>query len=185
MPDDKGADAKALGLRAFYTASGLFYGLLAIGAIRLLLGSEAGTGEESYADWSAKLMEKPFGIWLIGTLGVFVIGVGVYQAYRAYTAKFRKRLQTGQMTNLEDRWATRIGRIGFAARAVVFSMIGAFLFMAAVRADPNQARGLGGALKTLDRQPSGPWLLGLVGVGLAAYGTFQLVMARYRRIQID
>ena len=60
-------------------------------------------------------------------------------------------------------------------------MIGAFLVMAGIRARPETARGLGGALASLAQQPFGPWLLGLVALGLIAYGIFALTEARYRR----
>ncbi len=47
----------------------------------------------------------------------------------------------------------------------------------------EEARGLGGALQTLARQPFGPYILGTVALGLVAYGAFMFVMARYRRIE--
>jgi hypothetical protein len=57
-----------------------------------------------------------------------------------------------------------------------------FLLLAASRADPRQARGSGEALQALGQQPCGRYSLALVGAGLLAYGLFQLVVARYRRI---
>jgi hypothetical protein len=40
-------------------------------------------------------------------------------------------------------------------------------------------------LLALERQPLGPWLLGLVALGLMAYGVYMLVEALYRRIVVD
>jgi hypothetical protein len=65
---------------------------------------------------------------------------------------------------------------------VVFLLVGAFFLQAAVQADPGEAGGLGEALKTLASQPFGPWLLGLVALGLVAYAAYQFLEARYRRI---
>lgn len=183
--DRKGSDVKGLSVRAFYTASGLIYASLALGAVKLVLGSGGGGGGEAQADWTAKLMSQPFGRWLVAAAGGAVIGVGIYQAYQAITAKFRKRLESSEMSDLQDAWATLIGRIGFAARAVVFGMIGGFLIQAALKTNPQEARGLAGALRSLEEQPFGPWLLGAVGAGLAAFGLFQFVMARYRRITVE
>ena len=87
------------------------------------------------------------------------------------------------MSAREDTWATRAGRLGYAARGVVSGVIGAFLVQAAVQTDPDKALGLGGALRTLARQPFGPYLLGAVAAGLMAYGAFMFVMARYRKIE--
>jgi hypothetical protein len=60
--------------------------------------------------------------------------------------------------------------------------MGYFLLQAALRSDPGEARGLDGALRALQQQSYGPWLLGLVALGLIGYGIYQLVEARYRRI---
>jgi hypothetical protein len=76
----------------------------------------------------------------------------------------------------------RLGRFGEAARGVVFVIIGFFLLEAARQSDPNQARGLDGVLQSLAQQPYGPWLLGIVALGLVAYGIHMGVQARYRRI---
>ena len=62
-------------------------------------------------------------------------------------------------------------------------MIGIFLLVASWREDPSEAKGLGAALEALRDQPFGPVLLGAVGLGLAAYGLYSFVAARYRRIQ--
>jgi hypothetical protein len=34
----------------------------------------------------------------------------------------------------------------------------------------------------LVQQPFGPWLLGIVALGLVAYGIFMVIQARYRRM---
>ena len=58
--------------------------------------------------------------------------------------------------------------------------VGTFLAQAAWQVKPEEARGIGGALATLLEQPFGPWLLGAVALGLAAYGLYMLAEARYR-----
>ena len=74
-------------------------------------------------------------------------------------------------------------RLGMAARGVVFGIIGVFLVIAARHANPAQARGVGGALHTLRQQPYGAALLAVVALGLIAYGCYQFILARYRRIE--
>jgi hypothetical protein len=66
---------------------------------------------------------------------------------------------------------------------VVFLLVGSFFLRAAIDARPSEAKGLGGALRTIEAQPAGPWLLGLMAAGLAAYGLFQLLESRYRSIR--
>ena len=111
-----------------------------------------------------------------------MLGYSLSQLYQAYEAQFREYLKLGEMSVREDTWITRIGRFGFAARGVVFAIVGIFLIQAGLRFDPSEATGLGGALKELLRPPFGPWLLGLVAFGLIAYGLFMLAIAHYRRI---
>jgi hypothetical protein len=182
-PEHKRDNAESWARRVGYAISGIIYASLALSAIRLAMGSTAGSGSSnSTQDWTARLMSQPFGQWLVGLVGAFIIGLGFYQFYRAYKAKFRKEMKLQEMTPTEETWATRIGRFGEAARGVVFVITGFFLLQAARQADPNQARGLDGALESLAQQPYGPWLLGIVALGLVAYGIHMGVQARYRRI---
>jgi hypothetical protein len=78
----------------------------------------------------------------------------------------------------------RISRFGIAARGVVFGVIGIHLVRAALQYDASEARDAGGALRALEQQPMGPWLLALVALGLFAYGIYELLRARYRIIHV-
>ncbi|MDX6484418.1 MAG: hypothetical protein QOE95_2189, partial [Gaiellaceae bacterium] len=49
----------------------------------------------------------------------------------------------------------------------------------------EEAQGLAGALRALEQQPYGPYVLGAVALGLVAYGLYMFVEARYRRMVID
>ena len=182
-PEHKGNDAKGLATRLGAAISGIIYASLAFSAIRLAMGSGASSSNNtSTQDWTARLMSQPFGQWLVGLGGALIIGLGFYQFYKAYKAKFRKHLKLQEMSPTEETWATRLGRFGEGARGVVFVITGFFLLQAARQSDPNQARGLDGALQSLAQQPYGPWLLGIVALGLVAYGIHMGVQARYRRI---
>jgi hypothetical protein len=179
-----GSDLKGLSKRAGYFISGLVYAALALTAARMALGTGDGGGN-TRQDWTAWLLAQPFGPWLVGAVGLAIIGVGVFQFYKAYTAKFREKLKTGEMNRDEESWITWLGRFGFAARGVVFCIIGGFLIVAARQADPSETRGLSGALGALAAQPYGPWLLAIVALGLVAYGIFMVALARYRRMLIS
>lgn len=181
-PEHKGDDPKGLARRLGYAISGVIYASLAFTAIQLILGSGGGGSSNSEQGWTARLLSQPFGQWLVGFVGAIIIGVGFYQIYEAYKAKFRKQMKLREMSPKEDTWATRIGRVGLAARGIVFTIIGFFLLQAARQSDPNQARGLDGALQALAQQPYGPWLLGIVALGLVAYGIHMAIQARYIRI---
>ena len=181
-PEDEGRDAKGVVKRLDHVLNGLFHTALAFSAGQLALGSGGGGGG-SPDDWTATLMSQPLGRWLALVAGAVIFCAGLYQCYKAYKADFRDELKSHEMSRREKAWTTRSGRLGYAARGVVFGVIGIFLLQAALQADPQAARGLGGALEALARQPFGPYLLGLVAVGFVAYGAFMFVVARYRRIE--
>ena len=181
--ENKGSGAKGVVIRLGYGVAGLIHASLALTAVQLILGSSGGQGgEEASKEWTAVLLAQPFGQWLVGTVGVGVIIAAMIQFYQAYTAEFREELARREMSARAELWAVRVGRIGLAARGVVFGAIGIFLVLAALHANPNEARGLSGALRTFEQQPFGPWVLGVVALGLVAYGVYMLVLAWYRRI---
>lgn len=182
-PEHRDSDAKGLARRIGYGITALIYSSLALSAISLIMGSGSpNSNSNSQQDWTALVLSQPFGQWLVGLMGAFVIGLGFYEFYKAYKAKFRKQMKLQEMTPTEETWATRMGRFGLAARGIVFVISGFFLIEAARQSDASEVRGLDGALQALAQQSSGPWLLGIVALGLIAYGIHMGVQARYRRI---
>ena len=183
-PEGLGRDAKGMVKRGAMLASGLIYSGLALTAFRLMSGSggAAGSGEGGNQALAASILDKPFGRWLVALAGIAVIASALAQIWEAYTRKFERKLTAGEMDEQERRLAVRTGQIGLASRGVAFLITGWFLVQAALTYDPSRVRGLGGALDTLARQPYGPWLLGLVALGLIAFGAYSFLEARYRRI---
>lgn len=184
-PENKGSDTKGIVTRIGYVCSGIAYTGVAIEAIRSLVSarSSGGGGEDGVSHWTGKLMGLPFGKWLVVAAGLAMLGAGLYQLYRGYSAEFKKLLKSEEMSETELTWGTRLGRVGFAARGVVYLVIGSFLAIAGWQSNPQQAKGIGGALEYLTQASYGPWLLGTIAVGLIAYGIFSTaVLARYRRI---
>lgn len=182
-PEGKGSDAKGIVKRIGYAASGFAYAGLALAAFQILTGSgSGGGGGQSQQHWTARLLAQPFGQWLVAIVGLIIIGIALNAFYVAYSAKFREKLKMGEMSSAEDTWVTRIGRAGLAARGVVFALVGWFFIQAALQSDASETGGLGKALSTLAGQPYGPWLLGLVALGVIAYGLYAIAEARYRKI---
>lgn len=177
-----GTDGKGIAKRVAQGVSGVVYGSLAVYAANLAMGS--GGGGSSSQGWTGRLMSDTWGVWLVGLIGAVVVGYGLRQLYHAYQVDFTKRLVTSEMSPTERTWTIRVGRFGMAARGVVLIMIGWFFIQAAVTHDPSRARGLDGALAELAGTGYGPWVLGLVALGLVAYGAYQLVLARYRRMPV-
>ena len=203
----KGSEPKKLAVRAGMVGSGLLHGALGVSAFRLLQGAgdaggdggaapgaveasggaaaaQGGASGARTAHWTARIMEMPAGRWLVGGAGLGVIGYGLYQIRRAWTADVRKHLDLTDVSAETQQWIVRLGRLGYAARGVVFAVIGTFFERAALTYDPSKATGIGGALQALEQAPWGPWILGVVALGLIAYGLFELVEARYRVVRV-
>jgi hypothetical protein len=180
-PENKGTDPKGLAHRTAMVASGLIYGSLALAATRIASGAgDAGSGGTQ--GFTADLMSRPFGRWLVAIAGIAVIVSGFVQLRDGWTGKFRRHLKEQEMDANEQRLAVKTGKLGLIARGIVFLLSGWFLIRAALQFNPAEARGLGGALETLASQPAGAWLLGLVALGLIAFGAYSILLARYRRI---
>lgn len=185
----KGSDAKSIVKRIGYAISGLVYGALATQAVLIVIGamsqSEASSGgNDSKSDWTAWVMQQPFGRWIIGLVGAIIVGVGFYRIYKAYKVKFRHQLNLAELDPEQTTWAVRISRIGIAARGVVFALTGFFLLRASTQYDSSEVKGLDGILGTLAIQPYGKFLLALVAIGLVAYAIYMLIQSRYSRINV-
>ncbi|MGB3259703.1 DUF1206 domain-containing protein [Paenisporosarcina sp.] len=180
-PENEGTDAKGLIKRTGYFISGVIYSNLAFGAIKLAshTGTAGGGGEKTI---SAKLMEQPFGVWLVGLVGAIIIGYGLYELFSGVKEKFMEKFKTYEMNDKETKLARISGKIGLIARGVVLIMVGFFFIRTAFTHDPNHSKGLGGALSELASQPFGQFILGVVAVGLILYGIYQIIRGRYQHM---
>jgi Domain of Unknown Function (DUF1206) len=149
-------------------------------AISILTGGGGGSNKEQ--ETTKGILGWPGGRWIVGAIALAIAGAALWNLYRGLSGRFKKQLKTGEMSATELRWTSRIAVVGLVARAVVFGIIAWFFFKAAVDYDPNQARGLDGALRKLAHEPYGEWLLAVVAAGLFAYGVFCVIQARYREV---
>jgi hypothetical protein len=178
--DGEGEGAKGLVKRAAALAKAGWYGVLCGLTLSTLAGNGSGNGNEQQK--TAGVFDLPAGRYLVYAVGLGFLGGAAFNAYRAITCSFNKKLKQGDMSEAEENAATGVGVLGHLARAVVFTLIGLFLVKAAWEYDPKQARGLDGALLEIVQQRYGEFLLGAVAVGLMAYALYCFVQARYRRI---
>jgi len=158
----------------------LVYAGLSVTAIRIL--AKAGGGNSGPTKTTSTVFDLPAGTVLVFAAGLAIIGVGLYQAYKAISRDFEDDLETSRMGQTMKRVATPLGVAGHGARAVVFGLIGAFLIKAAVEHDSSEALGLDGALQEIAQQDHGPVLLLVVAVGLLLFAAYTLIEARYRRL---
>lgn len=179
--DDEGDDFEGWAKRAGCLAKGLFYAGLSLLAISFLTGPRGESANER--ERTAQIFEWPLGRWLVGALGVALVGYGLWNGYRSFTGKYRKHLEEGKVHREKvSPLVTVTGFLGHAARMVLFCLVGAFLVRAAYEFEAKEAIGLDGALAKLAHQPGGSLWLGACAAGLFAYGAFSIMQARYRDI---
>jgi hypothetical protein len=183
-PLHRGSDSKGIVARIGFAFSGLTYGILVIPPLQSLMnrGSQPASNP---ADISVMLFSLPFGKWLVVGLGLIWIAVGVGQLYVAYKQDFKKDFQFNKMSASEIKWATRLGQIGYAARGIVFAVIGTIIFQAGLTHNPSQPQGFDTALLKLAQAPNGTLLLGGVALGLIAFGIFSALSAWWIKVSVS
>lgn len=154
-------------LAVTYGAVGATFGTFALGG-----GKDS---SQSSASWSARLMAQPAGTVLLGVVGLLIVGVGGYFIFKGATRRFRRDLH-GVPDGTWERTVGITGVLGFLAKGISLVILGAFVIVAAVAADPERSTGLDGALHALQEQPYGGLALGAVGAGLICYGLYTGVL---------
>lgn len=178
--DHRGEDVRALLHRAAYGAAGVFYIGFAAAALSALVDRNHAANSDQFAhDWTAWILAKPFGQWIIGAIGIAIAAVGLGIGLRGLWGEFKQRLELKQR---QRRLIAALARFGFAVRSVVFTMIGVFLLYAALDANFREAKGLAGALRVIQQQSYGSVLLGITAAGLFAFGIYELSEGVFGRI---
>ncbi|OXM57021.1 hypothetical protein CFP71_10425 [Amycolatopsis thailandensis] len=163
------------------TVSGIevvLYGLVSYSAVKIAVaGADDGQGS-----LVAEILAESYGQVLVTVAGIGVVVVAVFLAQRGIRKTFVRELDFGGASGPARTTTIRLGQIGWIALAAAYGTVGVLTVIAAVTFDPAKASGLDAALKTLAAQPyGGPMLLALAA-GIAAFGAFALLDARFRKI---
>lgn len=146
-------------------------------AARTATGQGSGGGDEQTTSLTARVMEHPLGQVAVGLVGVGIVVVGGYHVVKGWRETFLEDLRENP-----GRAVTVAGKVGYVAKGVALGIVGVLFVVAAVQNDPEEAKGLDGALRTLLELPLGTALLTVVGLGIAAYGVYSFGRARHARV---
>jgi hypothetical protein len=153
------------------------YGTLALSAFSVALGDKG--GGSSADSYSAQLMRLPFGVWLVGAVGLAIIGYGVAQVWRGLSEKHAKHLKAEGKSGDAGSAYLLLGKVGYVAKGVAIGLVGGLFVYAAMTHDPKKSGGLDAALQQVLAQPFGPVMLGAIGLGVICYGLFCFARARH------
>lgn len=163
-PLHKGNDMKCLLARGGFLVSAFGYAIMVLPTYGYITGVSQSTNGSQTQKFISAIMAMPLGCWAIG-------------------AGFDRQFQTYALSTKEVKMATDVGRFGTAARGVVLTLVGVLLSLAAYHANPSQPIGMDAALTTLIHQPYGIWLLGIVAVGLVAFGFYSMLSVLWFRLK--
>ncbi|GAB3232130.1 DUF1206 domain-containing protein [Hymenobacter seoulensis] len=180
--ESKGSGAKGIGRRLGYIGSGLLYASLAWYAAQLAMNGSANSSSNGQQTLTAKVLGWPGGEWIIILVGLIIIGSGIYQIYRAYSGKFQKHVNASDLPANQQNIVYRTGQVGYTARGIVMAIIGYFFVQAGRQSSARQVGTTDDAFDLLATM--GPAVLGIVALGLMAYGVYMLVQARYPVLRI-
>jgi len=187
-PLHKGSDAKGIAMRVGYAVSGISYLLLALATYGLITGATSaaqnGAQTTQTQNTAASVMSNSWGPIAVGVAGIIVMVIGAIQVFQGIKSTFDKQFDPYALTLYQRTWIDRLGRFGTAARGLVFGLIGFFLLSAGLNHNANKAQGIDGVLNALLHQPAGPILLGVVALGLVAFGVYSGmsgILLRFKR----
>jgi hypothetical protein len=175
-----GAEAKGIVARLGLVATGVIHAALGVYAVQLAArgrgsngGSGGGGGEQ---EWTAWLMSKPFGQWIVIAIGVAVLGAGLYYAWKGIAEKYKEHLRWTRTLERLD-W---LCKLGFVCYGLVIVIVGCFLVWAGWTHDASEAGGLEQAFSTVREAAFGRVLLGVLGLGVLGFATENFIEAIYR-----
>jgi hypothetical protein len=172
--EDRGSDAKGIGVRLAGAGSGLIHLGLGVTAMLAALHARGGGGGDGPESGAAVALGIPGGEWLLYLAAAVAAGVGIQQFRKAWSLKFLRHLKPEAA---KRGWVAWLGRIGFAARGILFLAAGWLLVKAAQMHSSGAAGGIDDALGSLPR-----FVQFAVAGGVVVFGLFSLTEAVYRRV---
>jgi hypothetical protein len=166
--------------RAKDLGKAVVYLVIGVTALRFALGGSSNSAS-SQRKGTATLLDLPGGPVLVTLLGLVVIVIGGYLAYRGWSKRFTQEIVVP--AGAAGRATVRLGQVGYLARGVAVVVVGLLFVVAAFTADPNKASGLDGALKSFADLPFGKVVLLVVALGWVASGVYMFVRARRARMR--
>nr|WP_298927721.1 DUF1206 domain-containing protein [uncultured Erythrobacter sp.] len=172
--ENNGTDAKGWGKRIGHAGSAIAHVALAWTAYQFASsGSASDGGGASQA--ASGVLSIQFGAAVIGVLGLAFFIAALAQAKKAISGDFMNRISGNAPSSTR-----MLGGLGYAARAVVYTVIGWSLVQTGfLSSGADNIKTLGAAVASLT---GSGWLFTLTAIGLLMFGIFSLILARYQII---
>ena len=162
--------------RAGYFISGIIYGYFAYASFTMVGGS--GGNSQSRESLISRVLGWSGGEIIIAVVGLILLIKGIREIYKAYSGDYKDRLQNAGLGQKAQDLMLKAGRIGYTARGIVIGVIAYLTLKAAFTGDAGSAGGSKDAFSYVQNE-FGSIVMGILALGVAAYGIFQFIKAKY------
>ena len=163
--------------RAVSAGKAVIYGALGWSAFQVATGEKSKSNSQD--SMTAKLMDLPAGQWIVGLVGLAIIGYGVNLMWRGWSEKFTEHLDVEGKTGKDGSAFILFGKVGYIAKGIAIGLVGGLMAYAAVTHEAKKSGGLDQALQTVLEQPFGQVMLLAIALGIACYGLFCFARSRH------
>src|SRR5205085_1906400 len=125
--------------RANSAGKAILYGFVGYTALKVAIG--AGSSSKGRST-TAKLMDAPAGQFLVGLVGLAILGYGAYMSYRGFTEKYREHLTAEGKSGDAGSAYILFGKIGYIAKGIAIGIVGCLFIYAAVSHKAKKSGGL-------------------------------------------
>ena len=178
----KGSGWKGAIIRTFYFLRGISYLLLLLASFFIVFPDTKILDEED-ADTMTWMIELPAGNIAVAIIGAFFAGFGVFEIGRAITGSFKHHLNFKHVRSGVRGVYYVIGVIGYMARGIILGLTGFILVKAALNAYVDKAPFTSQAFNFISSL-LGEFYMGVVAAGLAFYGIFYFIKAKFYQISV-
>jgi hypothetical protein len=180
-PNENGANNR-IRIRLVYAYSGVIYSLIAFSfgkAAFTTANPSEGSSEKAALN---ELLTEEWGVWAIGIIAIAMAGNALWQIYLAYCGEYMALVDDDPKGKKELMLLKRSGKYGYLARGVVFAVLAFFMLKVFLNRNEEDYKGTAGAFAYLLNLEYGPFLMGIVALGMIGYGVFCILVARHSNL---
>lgn len=154
------------------------YAYFASASARLVLSGRSGS-KASPKTMTATLLSAPEGPYLVGGIGLTVVGIGIGLGVWGLREGFVQQLDVTARTGRRRTPIVLLGTIGYVVKGAAFVVIGALICWAGLTRDPNKSGGLDQSLRQLLGGNVGTIGVLIAGAGIGCFGLYLFVVSRH------
>lgn len=160
----------------------VYFSLCTQAVVIVIGGSRTGASSTNPTPFAARVLSWPHGAQLLEVAGGLIIAAGIALAVRGLFRNYAKDLETKQMTESRYRLIKVLGGIGELTRGGLVALIGWYVFEAGRVSDPSRVKGTDATLRSISQHTYGTVMLVAVALGLACFGLYSFLDARFRSL---